>query len=74
MAVRDALRIAFGRCGLDLIEMDEKSLLETASIKLGLSPGELETRLKVLGASTKPWRKEHKLAGLAAWVAATAVR
>jgi hypothetical protein len=74
MAVRDALRIAFGRCGLDLIEMDEKSLPETASIKLGLSPGELETRLKVLGASTKPWRKEHKLAGLAAWVAATAVR
>ena len=72
LAVRDALRSAAGRCGLDLIEMDEKSLSEAGSIKLGLSPGELEARLKTLGASAKPWRKEHKLACLAAWLAATA--
>jgi hypothetical protein len=74
LAVRDALRFAIGRCGLDLIEMDEKSLPESASIKLGLSPGELEARLKAMGATVKPWRKEHKLACLAAWIAATAVR
>ncbi len=72
LAVRDALRCAVGRCGLDLIEMDEKSLPESASIKLGLSPGELEARLKALGATAKPWRKEHKFACLAAWIVATA--
>ncbi len=72
LAVRDALRSAAGRCRLDLIEMDEKSLPEAASIKLGLSPGEVEARLKALGASAKPWRKEHKLACLAAWLGATA--
>jgi len=74
LAVRDALRSAIGRCGLELIEMDEKSLPESASLKLGLSPGELEARLKALGGGAKPWRKEHKLACLAAWLAATATR
>ena len=73
LAVRDALRFAVGRCGLDLIEMDEKSLPESAAIKLGLSPGELEGRLKAMGAAEKPWRKEQKLACLAAWLAAAAV-
>ena len=72
LAVRDALRSAAGRCGLELIEMDEKSLPEAASIKLGLSPGELEAQLKTLGATAKPWRKEQKLACLAAWLAAVA--
>jgi len=73
LAVRDALRFAVGQCGLDLIEMDEKSLPEAAPIKLGLSPGDVEGRLKALGAGVKPWRKEHKLAALAAWLAAAAV-
>jgi hypothetical protein len=72
LAVRDALRQAIGACGLDLIELDETSLIEAGSIKLGLSPGELEGRLKALGAKAKPWRKEQKLACLAAWLAATA--
>jgi hypothetical protein len=72
LAVRDALRCAIRACGLDLIEIDEKSLPESAQVKLGLSPGELEARLKALGAATKPWRKEHRLACLAAWLAATA--
>jgi hypothetical protein len=74
LAVRDALRFAIGRCGLDLVEMEEKSLPETAQIALGLSPGELEGRLKALGAAAgRPWRKEQKLACLAAWLAAAAV-
>ena len=72
LAVREALRFATGKCGLDLIEMDEKSLAESGAIKLGLSPGELEARLKVIGEGHKPWRKEHRLACLAAWLAATA--
>ena len=73
LAVRDALRFAFARSGLDVIEMDEKSLPEAAAIKLGLSPGEIDSRLGALGATVgRPWRKEHKLACLAAWVAAAA--
>jgi hypothetical protein len=72
MAVRDALRAAVAQTGLALIELDEKSLPETAAIKLGLPDGELEARLKALGAGTKPWRKEHRLAALAAWLAAAA--
>jgi hypothetical protein len=72
MAVRDALRSAARQCGLDLVELDEKSLAEAAEIKLGLLPGELEARLKALGSGLKPWRKEEKLAGLAAWLAAAA--
>lgn len=72
LAVRDALRFAIRGHDLELIEMDEKSLPESGAIKLGLSPGELEGRLKALGAAVKPWRKEHKLACLAAWLAAAA--
>jgi hypothetical protein len=72
MAVRDALRFAAAGAGLDLIEMDEKSLAESAAIKLGLSSGELDARLKSLGTGQKPWRKEQKLACLAAWLAAAA--
>ena len=72
LAVRDALRSAFGRSGLDLIEMDEKSLPEPASIKLGFSLGDPEGWPKALGVGVQPWRKEHKLACLAAWLAAAA--
>jgi hypothetical protein len=72
LAVRDALRFAIARCGLRIDELDEKSLPEAAAIKLGLTEGELEARLKALGGGAKPWRKEQKLACLAAWVAAAA--
>jgi hypothetical protein len=73
LAVRDALRFAFNRCGLRLSEMDEKSLPETASAVLGLSPGQIDAQLRELGAAAgRPWRKEQKLACLAAWVAVAA--
>jgi hypothetical protein len=50
--------------------MDEKSLPDLAAHVLDLSPGALDARLKALGASVeRPWRKEQKLACLAAWVA-----
>jgi hypothetical protein len=70
LAVRDALRFALGRSGLDVAEMDEKSLHEVASKEIRLTPADIDTRLKNLGATAgKPWRKEQKLACLAAWVA-----
>jgi hypothetical protein len=73
LAVRDAFRFAIGRAGFDAAEMDEKSLPEIASMDLGLSPADLNARLKNLGVGAgRPWRKEQKLAGLAAWVAVAA--
>ncbi len=70
LAVRDALRFAFGRCGIELDEADEKSLHEVASGELGLSSADIDVCLGALGASAgRPWRKEQKLAALAAWVA-----
>jgi hypothetical protein len=73
LAVRDALRFAFRQCGVEIIEMDEKSLPETASTELRLSPADIDTRLNGLGATVgRPWRKEQKLACLSAWVAVAA--
>jgi hypothetical protein len=70
LAVREALRFACGRAGIRVIEWDEKSLLERASEELGISPADLDSRLKALGTEVgRPWRKEQKLACLAAWLA-----
>jgi hypothetical protein len=70
LAVRDALRFAIGQIGVDLVEQDEKSLPEIATQLLGLMPDEIDARLKSLGvAAGKPWRREQKLACLAAWIA-----
>jgi hypothetical protein len=75
LAVRDALRFAFGRCGIHAVEADEKTLHEIASKELHLAPAEIDIRLKALGARAgRPWRKEQKLACLAAWVAVAARR
>jgi hypothetical protein len=70
LAVREALRFAFDRIGIEAVELDEKSLPERASEELRISPADLNARLKALGANVgRPWRKEQKLACLAAWVA-----
>ena len=70
LAVRDALRFAFGHCGIDVAEMDEKSLSEVAQARLGLSDAGIDARLKALGATVGvPWRREQKLACLSAWMA-----
>ena len=70
LAVREAFRFAFGQVGIKAVELDEKSLSEQASKAFDLSPTELDVRLKALGALVgRPWRKEQKLACLAAWVA-----
>jgi hypothetical protein len=73
LAVREALRSACRGRGLPIVEMDEKLLPETAASVLGLSPGDVDARLRALGAAAgRPWRKEQKLACLAAWVALAA--
>ena len=73
LSVREALRVAFNRLHLEVSEIDEKSLPDLASQVLGLTAGAIEVRLKELGASAgRPWRKEQKLACLAAWVTCAA--
>jgi hypothetical protein len=70
LAVRDALRFASNRCGVELVELDEKSLHDLATRTLGVPSTEVAARLKALGAPIgKPWRKEEKLACLSAWIA-----
>jgi len=69
LAVREALRFALGRCGVEVAEIDEKSLPDLASEVLGLGSADLEARVKALGTvAGRPWRKEQKLACLAAWI------
>jgi hypothetical protein len=73
LAVRDALRFAIGRVGIDVAELDEKSLPDFASRELGIPPADLDAGLKAIGVAVgRPWRKEQKLACLAAWVAVAA--
>jgi hypothetical protein len=70
LAVREALRFGLRRSGIDMIELDEKSLPHVAEDALNLSSAEIASRLKDLGAiAGKPWRKEQKAACLAAWIA-----
>ncbi|WP_266180416.1 hypothetical protein [Dyella humicola] len=75
LAVRDALRFACHQCGIEIAEMDEKSLPDFATRSLGMPSTEITARLKALGAPIgKPWRKEQKLACLSAWTAVTGQR
>jgi hypothetical protein len=71
LAVREALRAGLRQCAIATVELDEKSLFDVAAERLDLSPEALAARLKALGSEAgKPWRKEQKLACLAAWVVA----
>ena len=70
LAVREAWRAGCRSCELKLAECDEKSLPEQAMSTFGLSQADIDAHLKAMGATAgKPWRKEQKLAALAAWVA-----
>jgi len=74
LAVRAALRTAFAGLGLDVVEMDEKSLRESAALKLPFAPSQIDIQLNALGATVgRPWRKEQKASCLAAWVASAAL-
>lgn len=75
LAVREALRFAVKSCGMELAELDEKSLPDRAALALGLPAPEIDARLKTLGlAAGKPWRKEQKLACLSAWIAVAGIK
>ena len=72
LAVRDAFRHALRSNDMQFVELDEKALLAEAAAQLRISTVEVEACLKALGSTVgPPWRKEHKLACLAAWTTAT---
>jgi hypothetical protein len=72
LAVRDALRFASRQCGVEVAELDEKSLSDFAVKALDMPVTEIDARVAALGATVGgPWRKEQKLACLSAWVAVT---
>lgn len=74
LAVRDALRAAFAACRIESVELDEKSLPARAAETLALPEAAIEAALRGMGADAgKPWRKEQKLACIAAWVTAMSV-
>jgi hypothetical protein len=68
LAVREAIRLAVNRANIELDELDEKSLLERASMELSVPEVEIFSTLLTLGVGLKPWRREQKNACLAAWL------
>ncbi len=70
LAVRAAIGSALGDAGVKVHEIDQKSVIAIACEELGESERALMQQL----AATRPenggaWRKEEKLAALAAWIA-----
>jgi hypothetical protein len=69
LAVREALRKAARANEIWLEDIDEKSLRNSVAEKFNISAAAVDAVLKGAGkAMGRPWRKEQKLAFLAAWV------
>jgi hypothetical protein len=74
LAVREALRFALRRSGIQVAEMDEKSLQEAASKALRKPSADIDSVLRAFRVTAgRPWRKEQQLACLSAWVALAAL-
>jgi hypothetical protein len=72
---RDALKAACESCGLPVLGVKEKELIQQAATTLGISAGDLQRRTTELGKSVgRPWRQDEKLCAVAAWLALTRVR
>jgi len=66
---RQALRRASTRCGLQIICIRERVLLEQCMEAFSLTPQELKQRVTELGWSYgSPWSQDEKFATLAAWL------
>jgi hypothetical protein len=70
---RDALATAAEARGIPVTRYDRSGLAATAAAALGAPPAELDRTLALIGRGLgPPWRKAHKEAALAAWLALTA--
>src|SRR5689334_10959744 len=66
---REALSWAAKRCGIEMMGMKERELLECARESLRVQPAALLRRVTELGKPFgSPWSQDEKFATLAAWV------
>jgi hypothetical protein len=66
---REALLHASARCGLVMMRIKEKELMDRAALRFGLKPDALLRRVTELGrAHGSPWSQDEKFATLAAWL------
>jgi hypothetical protein len=69
---REALLHASARCGLPVLSVKERELLDRAEQTLRLKPSDLARRVTELGRPLgPPWSQDEKFASLAAWLALT---
>jgi hypothetical protein len=69
---REALLHASARCGLPVLSVKERELLNRAEQTLRLKPADLTRRVTQLGRPLgSPWSQDEKFASLAAWLAMT---
>jgi len=67
---REALIDASGRCGLAVVSIRERELLQQAANRLGARPATLLRKVTELGRPLgAPWSQDEKFAALAAWLA-----
>ena len=67
---RAALKAACESCGLPVLGVREKELVQEAAAALGISAEHLQLRVAALGKSIgPPWRQDEKLCAIAAWLA-----
>lgn len=67
---REALSNAAERCGLEMVGIKERELLECAKQKLRIQPAVLLRRVAEFGKPFgSPWSQDEKFAALAAWLA-----
>jgi hypothetical protein len=70
---REALLHASARCGLPVLSVRERELLERAGQALRLRPADLTRRVTALGRPLgAPWSQDEKFATLAGWLALAA--
>lgn len=70
---REALLHASARCGLPVLSVKERELLDRAGQTLRLKPADLTRRVTELGRPLgPPWSQDEKFASLAAWLALAA--
>ena len=67
---REALSWAAKRCGIEIVGLKERGLLECARQSLHIQPAALLRRVTELGKPFgSPWSQDEKFATLAAWLA-----
>ena len=70
---REALLHASARCGLPVLSVKERELLDRAGQTFRLKPADLARRVTELGRPLgSPWSQDEKFASLAAWLALAA--